>query len=482
MINFRIIARIFSLLIIAEGFFMLVATAVSYIYMEDTADRLLYASLITLFAGILAITPAKNAEKITGKKEGYIIITGSWVIFSLFGTLPYILSGTVSSFSDAFFESISGFTTTGATIFRNVEVLPHGILFWRSISQWLGGMGIIFISMYILPVFKNIYIQLPAADFAGQQSEKIHPRIKDAARRLIIIYAVLTLMDAVMLAISGVPVFDSVCLAFSTMSTGGFSTTNNSFTAYAKPFTTIIMTLFMFLAGMNMSYIYFALKKDFRKIYKNDEFIFFVAVCLSFIILLSGIFFFREDFSAGRSLMQGSFHVVSIMTTTGYYIADKDLWNQVLIILFFTLMLTGGTSGSASGGIKSVRMLIVTKNSRNELTRLLHPYAFIPVKLDNKILNQSIVFNVLVFISFTFFLICTSAFLMSLMGFGITESFSTTVSMIANIGPGLHETGISMVFSEMPLAGKWFMSALMLLGRLEIFTVLVLFTRSFYRT
>lgn len=482
MINFRIIARIFSLLIIAEGFFMLVATAVSYIYREDTAVKLLYSSLITLFAGVLAITPARNAEKITGKKEGYIIITGSWVIFTLFGTIPYILSGTTSSFSDAFFESISGFTTTGATIFRDVEVLPNGILFWRSISQWLGGMGIIFISMYILPVFKSIYIQLPAADFAGQQSEKIHPRIKDAAKRLIMIYSVLTLLDAIMLSISGVPVFDSVCFAFSTMSTGGFSTINNGITAYARPFTTIVMTIFMFLAGMNMSYIYFALKKDFRKVYSNNEFIFYVSVCLFFVILLSGIFFFRQDLPVGKSVIQGSFHVVSIMTTTGYYIGDKNLWSQVLIIVFFILMLTGGTSGSASGGIKSVRMLIVTKNSRDELTRLLHPYAFIPVKLDNRILNQTIVFNVLVFISFTFFLICASAFLMSLMGFDITESFSTTVSMLANIGPGMHESGISADFSEMPAAGKWFMSALMLLGRLEIFTVLVLFTRSFYKT
>ncbi|HLN22291.1 MAG TPA: potassium transporter TrkG [Bacteroidales bacterium] len=482
MINFRIIARIFSLLIIAEGFFMLVSAAVSYIYQEPATSSFLYSALITLLTGIIAFTPARNAEKITGKKEGYLIITGGWVIFTLFGTLPYLLSGTISDFTDAFFESISGFTTTGATIFRDVEILPHGILFWRSLTQWIGGMGVIFISLYVLPVFKTIFIQLPAGDFSGQQAEKIHPRIKDVAKRLIIIYAILTLSEALMLALSGVPVFDSVCLSFSTMSTGGFSTANNGITAFALPFTTIILTLYMFIAGMSMTYIYHGLKRDFRKITGSNEIIFYSAVCLTFMVIVSGILYFMNGVPAGKSIIQGSFHVISIVTTTGFYVHDNQLWNHLLMIIFFALMLTGGTSGSPSGGFKSMRLLIVIKNSRSELSRLLHPYAFIPVKLDKKILNQTIVFNVLVFISFTFFIICASSLLISFMGYDIIESFSTSVSMLANIGPGMGASGIFTNFSEMPAAGKWFMSGLMLLGRLEILTVLVLFTRSFYRT
>ncbi|HEX2921623.1 MAG TPA: potassium transporter TrkG [Bacteroidales bacterium] len=480
MINFRIIARIFSLLLIAEGFFMLIAAAISFIYDEEVTRAFLNSALITLLSGLIVFTPAKNVEKITGKKEGYIIITGAWLIFSLFGTLPYLFSHTVRSFTDAFFESISGFTTTGATIFNDVEMLPHGILFWRSITQWIGAMGIIFISLYILPVFKSINIQLPAADFSGHQTGKIHPRIKDAAKRLIVIFALLTLTEAIMLSLSGVPLFDSVCLSFSTMSTSSFSTVNEGITAFAEPFSVLILTFFMFLAGTSMSYIYFGLKGDYSKVYKNNEFMFFTIICFVFSAFISFIFM-KQGVTPGKSIVEGSFHAVSVITTTGLYINDGKIWSDLLLIIFFVLMLTGGTSGSPSGGLKMIRLLIVTKNSKQELSRLLHPYAYMPVKIDNKTISQTIVFNILVIISLYFLVICISALIISLMGSDLLTSFSTSLSMIANIGPSLGETGISTNFGGMPVPGKWFMSALMLLGRLELLTVMIFFTGSFYR-
>ncbi|HEX2975556.1 MAG TPA: TrkH family potassium uptake protein [Bacteroidales bacterium] len=480
MFNLRIIARIFSLLLIVEGFFMLLSAAVAFIYNEPVKP-FLFSAIVTIIAGVIVYTPMKEEERVTGKKEGYIIITGVWILFALFGTLPYMFSKSVNNFSSAFFESMSGFTTTGSTVFRNVESLNHGILFWRSLTQWVGGMGMIFISLYVLPLFRSIYIQLPASEFAGQPADKIHPRIKDTAKRLLIIYAILTLAETLLLFAGGTPIFDAVCISFSTLSTGGFSTTNNSFTPFASPFLIIILTIFMFTAGLNMTFIYFGLKRNFKKIAGNNELIFYTLHCAVFMIIASVVFSFQKGFNPSRAVLEGSFHVVSVITTTGFYINDHGLWGQIMIIILFMLMFSGGTAGSPSGGIKIVRLLLVTRNSRQEFIRLLHPNAFIPVRLDKKTVAQSTIFNLLVFISLYAIIVCVSALMISFMGYDIVESFSTSASMLANIGPTLGSMGPSTDFSTMPEAGKWFLSALMLLGRLEMLTVMVLFTRSFYR-
>ncbi len=480
MINFRIIARIFSLLLIVEGLFMLISTAVSYIYNEPATSSLFYSALITIITGLIVFTPLRNVERISGKKEGYIIIIGAWLFFSLFGTLPYLFSGSVNNFTDAFFESVSGFTTTGATIFYDVESLQHGILFWRSLTQWLGGIGIIFISLYVLPVYKSIYIQLPAVDFSGQPSDKIHPRIKDAARRLIFIYSILTLLEFFLLHIGGMPVFDSVCFSFSTLSTGGFSTLNNGVSAFS-PFLLIVITIFMLIAGTNMSFIYFGVKGNWKKILGNNEFFFYSIICVSFMIIGSLILYSKSEISGSRAILEGSLQVISIITTTGFYIQDPATWGNLFLIILFVLMFTGGTSGSTSGGIKIVRLLVITRNSRQELKRLVHPSAFIPVKLDRHIIPQTTIFNLLVYITLYFIIVCSSAFIISYMGFDIITSFSTSASMLGNIGPGLNSSGFFINYSEMPNAGKYFLSALMVLGRLELFTLLMIFTRSFYR-
>jgi trk system potassium uptake protein TrkH len=479
MFNLRIIARIFSLLLIVESFFMLLSAAVSFIYNEPVKP-FLFSALITAITGIIVYTPMKDEERVSGKKEGYIIISGVWLLFAIFGALPYLFSKSVNNFSSAFFESMSGFTTTGATIFRDVESLGHGILFWRSLTQWVGGMGIIFISLYVLPLFRSIYIQLPASEFAGQPADKIHPRIKDTAKRLLIIYAILTLAESVLLYVGGTPIFDSVCVSFSTLSTGGFSTTNNSLTAFSGPFTIVILTIFMFIAGINMTYIYFGLKRNFKRVF-NNEFVFYTLICAAFVIIVSAVLSFQPGFSLSRAILEGSFHAISVITTTGFYINDHRLWGNVIIIILFMLMFTGGTAGSPSGGIKIVRLLLVSRNSRQELIRLLHPNAFIPVRLDRKAVAQSTIFNLLVFISLYAIVICVSAFVISFMGYDIVASFSTSASMLGNIGPALGNLGPYTNFSSMPEAGKWFLSALMLLGRLEMLTIMVLFTRSFYR-
>lgn len=481
MINFRIIARAFSLLLIFEGLFMLIAAGVSFIYHEHAFTSFCYSSLITIVTGALVFTPFRNEERIFGNKESYIIVTGIWVIFSLFGTLPFLFSGTVSNFGDAFFETISGFTTTGATILTDVETVPNGILFWRSLTQWLGGVGIILISLSIIPVFKSYNIQIGAIDFSGQAGEKIHPRIKGAASRLIGIYILLTLLEITLLALGGMPVFDAICHSFSTLSTGGFSTHNNGIAAYASPYNITVITVFMFIAGINMTLIYFILKGDFKKVVRNNEFLFYTVICFIFVTLVTLILHFSIGFRFGKALLNSAFHVISIITTTGYYTQYHSLWGSLVMIIFFILMFTGGTSGSTSGGIKMVRLLLITKNSRQELKRLIHPYGFIPVRLDKRVIPQNTVFNLLVFITLYFFIMCFGAFIISCMGYDTITSFSTSASMLANIGPGLGTFGPFTNYSAIPMAGKWFLSGLMLLGRLELMTVLILFSRNFYR-
>jgi trk system potassium uptake protein len=481
MINFRIIARAFSLLLIVEGLLMLLCAGVSFIYHEHAASSFCYSALITIVSGIFAFTPLRNEEKIFGNKEGYIIVSGIWIISCLFGTLPFLFSKSITNFGDAFFESMSGFTTTGATILTSVESMPHGILFWRSLTQWLGGIGIIFISLSIFPLFKSINIQIAAVEFSGLPTDKIHPRIKGAAKRLIAIYVLLTLAEVILLISGGMPLFDAVCHSFSTLSTGGFSTHNNGIAAFSTPYIMIVITIFMFLSGTNMTLLYFGIKGNFRKVAGNNEFVFYAVICFVFVALVSLVLYFKSGFSTGKAILDSAFHVISIITTTGFYTQDHNLWGGAVLIIFFILMFTGGTAGSTSGGIKIVRLLLITKNSRQELKRLIHPNAFIPVRLDKRVISQNTIYNLLVFMTLYFFVLCFGTFIISFMGYDIITSFSTSASMLGNIGPGLGTFGPFTNYSALPMPGKWFLSVLMLLGRLELLTVMVLFSRNFYR-
>lgn len=481
MINFRIIARILSLVLIFEGLLMLLCSVISVILKDGSASSFLLSAIITLVTGIISFTPLNTDEKVYGNREGYIIVTSTWIIFSLFGTLPFLLSGSIDNFGDAFFESMSGFTTTGATILTDIESLPRGILLWRSLTQWIGGAGIILISLSIFPVVKSINIQLAATEFRGQQADKIQPRFIEAAKRLISVYIILTVAETLMLLIAGMPLFDAICHSFSTLSTGGFSTRNNGISSFSTPGIKIVLTVFMFLAGVNMPLIYFALKGNFKKITGNNEFIFYTFLCLGFIIMASVTLFATEGYKAGKAFSDSAFHIISIISTTGYYSTNFTLWGNIMIMMLFILMFTGGTTGSTSGGIKIIRLLLITKNNRKELQRLIHPNAYMPVRLDEHIVTQNNIYYLLVFITLYFIIICVSAFIISLMGYDIVTSFSTAASMLANIGPGLGEFGPFSNYSELPMAGKYFLTVLMLAGRLELLTFLVLFSNSFYR-
>jgi len=481
MINFRIIARFFSLMLIVEGFFMLLAGGISTIFKEHIASSFLLSAIITIVAGIFAFTPLKNEERVYGNREGYIIVTGMWVLLILFGTLPFLITGSTGSFTDALFETVSGFTTTGATILTDIETMPKGILFWRSLTQWLGGIGIIFISMSVFPVVRSVNIQLSPTEHSGQTTDKIQPRIIDAVKRLIAIYTILTIIEIVLLYAGGIPLFDSVCHSFSTLSTGGFSTRNTGISAFSTPYIKIVLTIFMFIAGTNLALVYFTIKGNFKKITGNSEFIFYSVLCLVFTLISAFFLIQANGFRPGRAILDGTFQVVSLITTTGFYTLDYDKWGFALSMIIFILMLSGAMAGSTSGGIKSVRLLLIARNNRQEMKRLIHPNAYIPVRLDKHVIPNTTILYLLIFIILYFISLCIGAFVISLMDYDLMTSFSTSASMLGNIGPGLGTFGPFSNYSSLPAEGKLFLSFLMLLGRLELIALLLLLTRNFYR-
>lgn len=481
MVNFRIIARILSLVLIFEGLLMLLSSGISIILEDACASSFLYSAIITIVTGIIAFTPLKTDERVYGNREGYIIVTSTWIIFSLFGTLPFLFSGSIDNFTDAFFETMSGFTTTGATIIEEIESLPRGILLWRSLTQWVGGIGIIFISLSVFPIIKSVNIQLSTTEFSGHPTDRIGPRFIESAKRLISIYILLTFIEAVLLSIAGMPVFDAICHSLSTLSTGGFSTSNSNIAAFASPGIKIILTFFMFIAGINLPIIYFALKGNFRKIILNNEVKFYVLLILGFIIFATVVLWLSGFKKPGEAISDSVFHIVSIISTTGYYTDNFNLWGNIMMMILFILMFTGGTAGSTSGGIKIIRLLLVTKNYRKELKSVIHPNAMLHVRVDDHNVSQNNIYNLLVFIALYFIIVCASAFIISLMGYNIITSFSTAASMLANIGPSLDKFGPFSNYAEMPAAGKYFLSTLMLIGRLELFTFLILFSKNFYR-
>ena len=481
MLNGKIIGRVLGILLILEGICMLTIIPVSLYYSEGDLVPVLISAIITLALGVFMSQVFRAPDSTIGKREGYLIVTGSWLVFSLFGSLPFAIGNTIPSYTDAFFETISGFTTTGASILTDIEAMPHGLLYWRSMTQWLGGMGIIVLSLAILPVLKIGSMQLFSAEVPGPTPDKLHPKIRETAKRLWLIYLGFTLAEAILLKIGGLSFFDSICHSFTTMATGGYSTKTASIAAFNTPYIHYVIIVFMVIAGTNFSLAYFGLHGRLKKIITNEEFRFYITLLLVFIAGTAAVLHFSHGFALEESFRNAAFQVVSIVTTTGYATADYCSWGPFLVLVIFILMFTGGSAGSTGGGIKIVRLLLLAKNSRQELRRLIHPNAVIPVRLNHKVVPQNILYNVLAFIVFYFLITGVSAMIISAMGYDLSSSFSAVAASLGNIGPGLGKVGPTMNYAHFPVFGKWFLSFLMLLGRLELFTVLVLFTKWYYK-
>ncbi len=479
--NLKLIIRVLGFLIFVEGVAMLLALAVSVIYGEYDTTAFIISSGICLITGGIIAWLTNGASKDIGKREGYIIVALVWVVFSFFGSLPYILSNSIPNFTNAFFETISGFTTTGSSILSDIEALPHGILFWRSISQWLGGMGIIVLSLAILPVFGIGGMQLYVAEVPGPTPDKISPRIRQTAKTLWIIYLGFTVTEIMLLWVGGMSFYDAVCHSFTTMATGGFSTKQASIAHWSSPFIQYVIIVFMFFAGTNFTLSYLALKGSFKSVFKDEEFKYYGFFILGFTVLIFGGLLITTQLEVEHAFRNSLFQVVSIITTTGFATTNYLLWTPFLTILIFSLFFFGGSAGSTGGGIKIMRIVILLKNSYYELRRMIHPHAVVPVKFNKHSVDAKIVTNVLAFFMLYIIVFALSTIVFSLIEPDMESAMGAVATTLGNIGPGLGNVGPTENFLHVSPIGKWFLSFLMLLGRLELFTILILFSPSFWK-
>lgn len=460
---------------------MLTCAPISHFMGDSDTSYFLISALITFLVGGLLWVFGKNHKSSLGKREGYIIVTLSWTVFSLFGALPFYLSEQIPSFTDAYFETISGFTTTGASILNDIESLSHGVLFWRSLTQWLGGMGIIVLSLAILPFLGIGGMQLFIAEVPGPTPDKLHPRITETAKRLWGIYIIFTIAEFILLFIGGMSLFDAICHSFTTMATGGYSTKQASISAYQSPFIQYVIIVFMFLAGVNFTLSYYALRRRFNRVWENEEFRWYLGITLVFTIAITIGLFIKQRTNPELCFRDALFQVTSILTTTGFATADYIKWTPLLAFLILMLMFVGGSAGSTGGGIKVVRILILLKNSYMELKRLVHPNAVIPSRLNKVAIQPSIINNILAFIAFYMLMAVIGFLVMSALGYDVETSIGAVAATLGNIGPGIGDVGPADNFSHIPVFGKWFLSFLMLVGRLEIFTVILLFSPTFWK-
>lgn len=478
--NKKIIIFIISRLLMLEGFLISLSSLISFFYNENDYKYILFSGLITISVGFITLLFVRKAKKDIKKREAYIIVTLVWVVFSAFGALPFYLSGSIPSYTDAYFETISGFTTTGASILNDIESLSHGLLFWRSLTQWLGGMGIIVLSLAILPLLGIGGMQLFAAESPGPTVDKIHPKISETAKRLWIIYVIFTLTETLLLWLGKMNFFDAICHSFTTLATGGYSTKQASIGYWTSPYIHYVITFFMFLAGVNFTVSYFAFKFDFKKVFKNQEFLFYLKLTLIAIIGFTAILVYNGGLLE-KSFRDSAFQIVSIITTTGFATADYMKWPQILIMLLFVFMFIGGSAGSTGGGIKVIRIQILLKNTLLEFKKLLHPQAIINVKQNNKTVSQQIVFNILAFVGLYIIIFVIGVLVMTADGLNLDTAMGAVAATLGNIGPGIGKVGPANNFYFISDFGKWFLSLMMLVGRLEIFTVIIIFSPYFWK-
>lgn len=481
MINFKTIIRIIGILLLLETVMLLACSGVSYYYQDTALTDFWKSAGITAGIGVLMAILGKGGERQLTRRDGYVLVSFAWVAFSLFGMLPFYISGYIPDVTNAFFETMSGFTSTGATILDNIESLPHGLLFWRSMTQWIGGLGIIMFTIAVLPIFGVSGLQVFAAEASGPTHDKVHPRIGITAKWIWTIYAGITLMLVLLLMLGGMGWFDSVCHAFSTTGTGGFSTKQASVAHYQSPYIEYVISIFMFVSGINFTLLLYFMNRKFKKFFDNAELKWYFRSVVFFTILIAVILYYTSSMGMEESFRKSLFQVISLHTSTGFATDDYMQWKPVVWGLLTIIMIMGACAGSTTGGLKCIRMVILSKVSRNEFKHILHPNAVLPVRVNKQVISPSIVSTVLAFCFLYLIIIIVSVLLMMGMGIGLEESIGCVISSIGNMGPGLGDTGPAFSWNALPIAAKWLLAFLMLLGRLELFTVLLLFTPEFWK-
>ncbi|MCX8027756.1 MAG: TrkH family potassium uptake protein [Thermodesulfovibrionales bacterium] len=480
--NKRLIIHILSVATIFIGILMLVPILVSIYYGGDDTHALVLSMCITLVFGVAGFVFSRSSVKEEIKhREAFFIVTITWLTVTFFGSLPYIFSGVLHSLTDAYFESMSGFTTTGASVIKDVEKVPLGVLFWRSLTQWIGGMGIIVFALAILPMIGGGGMQLFKAEVPEISVDKLRPRIIDTAKALWLIYVGITLMATVVYYLGGMNFYDAISHAFTTLATGGFSTKNESLAHFKNPFLEYATAIFMFLASINYSLYFDLFRRQQRRLLTNNEFRFYLFITVLVTLCIATDLCLRQGMTIEESVRLSFFQVTSVMTTTGYATADFERWSSFAIVLLLVCMFFGGMIGSTAGGVKQVRILLMLKQGYRELYQLIHPHAVTSIKLDEKFLTKEVLGSIWGFV-FLFLAMCVVATIgMAMCGVDLITSFSTVLSAMSNVGPALGEAGPAENYSSIPSLGKWILTFCMLIGRLEVYTVLILLVPNYWR-
>jgi len=482
--RWRYVLHVIGALVACVGLTMLMALGFSIYYNDSGVVPLAVSMVVSVGLGgiLFLLTRVKDEDKGITHREGMAIVGLGWLAAGVFGALPFILSGHFVSFTDCVFESLSGFTTTGASILTDIEALPRGILFWRSLTHWLGGMGIIVLSLAILPFLGIGGMQLYKAEVPGPVPDKLKPRIKDTAMLLWKVYLIFSAAETVLLMFGGMDLFEALCHTFGTMATGGFSTRNTSVAAFDSAYIDFIITVFMLIAGINFTLHYLALKGRPLKMLRDPEFRFFMGLfALFFVIMIVYTTVAGNYDSLSDAARYGSFQVASILTTTGYATADYELWPALCQAVLLFCMFVGGCAGSTGGGMKCMRIQLLIKRSYHELFRLIHPRSVTQVKFGRAVVPQDVISSIWGFFLLWLMLLAVSAFLVAATGVDVVTSFASALACIGNIGPGIGMVGPTDNYAFLPPLAKWTLILCMLLGRLEIYTVVILFVPEFWR-
>ena len=483
MVNLRIISKIIGSLLFIEAFFMAWCVIIAFSYHEDDTLAFLVSMLLTFGSAFLFLLAGRKAENSLSRHDAFVVVTAVWVIFSFFGMFPFLVHGSITNITDAYFETISGFTTTGASILDDVEVLPHGILFWRSLTQWVGGLGIVFFTIAILPSLVGGSVKVFAAEATGPIKAKMHPRLSTTAKWIWSIYLLLTIGCGLSFWAVGMDWFDALNYSMTTTATGGFSIHNDSLLFFHDARIDYIAILFQFLAGINFTLLYTSIFKGrFKNLFANSEFRLYISLVVLATVSITIILCNQIGYGVEHALRSGLFQVVSFMTTTGIFNDDVARWPHITWIILSALMIVGACAGSTSGGFKCIRAVMTLKTLRNNFRQILHPNAVLPVKINGQSVPQGRIVSLFAFFTLFMLMILVTAAIMLLSGIDMINSIVIALSCVSNIGPSLsNDIGANITWSGMPDYIKWVLSLLMLMGRLEIMTVLVLFTRNFWK-
>ena len=484
MVNLPLIYKIIGSLLFLLGSLLTLCTGISFYYMEDDMMAFLISTIFTFSCAFILKYFGRNANNNLSRRDSYLLVTLTWIVFSFFGMIPFLVGGYIDNVTDAFFETMSGFTTTGATIIDDVEWMPHAILYWRTQTQWIGALGIVFFTIAILPsMVGSGSVKVFAAEATGPIRSKMHPRLSTTAKWIWSIYSALTIGCIASFYLAGMNIFDSINYAMTTTATGGFAPHNDSAAFFHSPTIEYLAILFQFLAGVNFTMLYLAIFRfKVGSLFKNAEFrlyMFLIAVSTLWIMI---ILITRNDYGLERAFRSALFQVISFITTTGLFNDDAAQWPHITWVILACLMFLGACAGSTTGGFKCIRGVIIMKVLRNEFRKLLHPNAVLPVKIDGQSISQQKLNSLLAFFAIFTLMVLLSATIMIAAGIDNTNSITIALSCISNVGPTLGtQIGPEMSWSQLPDYIKWICSILMLIGRLEVMSVLVLFTPEFWK-